>query len=81
MGVLLFYYFVYLKVNLNQEKAKNKSLGKFSPNFIFVAMSLDPIVLEKRWTDSECWPNNFFEKVNRGEDWIIYVQDALWPVH
>ena len=31
-------------------------------------MNLDPIVLEKRWNDGESWPNDFVEKVNRGED-------------
>ena len=45
MGILLFYYFVYLKVNLDLEK-KNQ-LGESSPNFIFAAVNLDPIVIEK----------------------------------
>ena len=35
-------------------------------------MNLGPIVIEKRWTDGESWPNDFVEKVNRGEDlrWV-----------
>ena len=43
-----------------------------SPNFIFTAVNLDPIVKEKRWTDDESWPNDFVEKVKRGEDlrWV-----------
>ena len=42
------------------------------PNFIFAVVNLDPIVLEKRWTDDESWPNDFVEKVNRDEDlrWV-----------
>ena len=44
--VLLFSHFVYLKVNLDLEKASQ--LGESSPTFIFVAVNLDPIVLEKR---------------------------------
>ena len=44
--VLLFYYFVYLKVNLDLEKTNQ--LGESSPNFIFAVVNLDPIVLEKR---------------------------------
>ena len=31
-------------------------------------MNLDPIILEKRWIDGESWPNDFIEKMNRGED-------------
>ena len=40
-------------------------LGESSPNFIFTVMNLDPIVLKKRWTDGESWPNDFVEKVGR----------------
>ena len=47
INVLLFYYFVYLKVNLDLKKKTNQ-LGESSPNFISVAVNLDPIVLEKR---------------------------------
>ena len=47
-GILLFYYFVYLKVNLDLEKTNQ--LGESSPNFIFVAVNIDPIVIEKRST-------------------------------
>ena len=61
--VLLFYYFVYLKVNLDLEKTRY--LGESSPNFIFAAVYLDPIVLEKRWTDGESSPNVFIEKGER----------------
>ena len=62
---------LYLKLNLDLEK-KNQ-LGESSPNFIFTAVNLDPIVIEKRWTDGESWPNDFVEKVNRGEDlrWVV----------
>ena len=68
-----FYCFIilfYLKVNLDLEKTNQ--LGKSSPIFIFTAVNLDPIVIEKRWTDGESWPNYFDEKVNRGEDlrWV-----------
>ena len=74
-GVLLFYYFVYLKVNLDVEKINQ--FGESSPNFIFAAVNLDLIVIEKRCTDSESAPNNFVEKVNRGEDLRWVIQDAL----
>ena len=65
-----FYYFVYLKVNLDLEWINQ--LGESSPNFIFAVVNLDPIVSEKRWTDGEYWPNDFVGKVNRGEDlrWV-----------
>ena len=43
--VLLFYYFIYLKVNFDLEK---KSACESSPTFIFAAVNLDPIVLEER---------------------------------
>ena len=35
-------------------------------------VNLDPIGIEKRWTDGESWPNDFVEKVYRGEDlrWV-----------
>ena len=68
--VLLFYYFLCLKVNLDLEKTNQ--LGESSLNFIFAVVNLDPIILEKRWIDGESWPNNFVEKVNRGEDlrWV-----------
>ena len=68
--VLLFYYFLCLKVNLDKEKTKQ--LGESLPNFIFAVVNLDPIILEKRWIDGESWPNDFVEKVNRGEDfrWV-----------
>ena len=38
-----YFYFVNLKVNLELEKTNQ--LGESSPNFIFVAMTLDPIVI------------------------------------
>ena len=68
--VLLFYYFLYFKVNLDLEKTKQ--LGESSPNFIFAVVNLDPIIFEMRWIDGESWPNDFDEKVNRGEDlrWV-----------
>ena len=68
--VLLFYCFLCLKANLNLEKTNQ--LGESSTNFIFAVVNLDPIILEKRWIDGESWPNDFVEKVNRGEDlrWV-----------
>ena len=68
--VLLFYYFLYFKVNLDLEKTNQ--LGESSPNFIFAVVNLDPIILETRWIDGESWPNDFVEKVNRDEDlrWV-----------
>ena len=68
--VLLFYYFLCLKANLNLEKPNQ--LGESSPYFIFAVVNLDPNILEKRWIGGESWPNNFVEKVNRGEDlmWV-----------
>ena len=69
-GVLLFYHFVYLKENFDLEKTNQ--LGESSPNFIFAAVNLDLIIIEKRWTDGESWDNDFVEKVIRGEDlrWV-----------
>ena len=64
--VFLFYYFPCLKTNLDLEKTNQ--LGESSPNFIFAVVNLDPIILKKRWIDDEFWPNNFVEKVKRGED-------------
>ena len=43
---LLFYYFAYLKVNLDLEETNQ--LGESSPNFIFTTVNLDPIVLWKK---------------------------------
>ena len=51
MCILLFYYFLYLKVNLDLEKTNQ--LGESSPNFIFAVVNLDPIILEERRTDGE----------------------------
>ena len=51
MGNLLFYYFVYLKVNLDPEKTN--MFGESLPNLMFAAVNLDPIVIEKKWTDGE----------------------------
>ena len=67
---LLFYYFLYFKVNLDLEKTNQ--LGESSPNFIFAVVNFDPIIFEKRWIDGESWPNDFVEKVNRSEDlrWV-----------
>ena len=67
---LLFYYFLCLKANLDLEKTNQ--LGESSPNFIFSVVNLDLIILEKRWIDGESWPDDFDEKVNRGEDlrWV-----------
>ena len=46
---------------------KKNQFGESSPNLIFVAVNLDPIVKEKKRTDGESWPNVNVEKVNRGE--------------
>ena len=74
--VLLLYYFLCLKANLDLEKTNQ--LGESSPNFIFAMVNLDLIILEKRWIDGESWPNDFVEKVNRGEDlrWV----GSRWPL-
>ena len=45
----------------------NNQHSESSLNFIFEVVNLDPIVLEKRWTDDESWPNDFDEKMNRGD--------------
>ena len=70
MCFLFFYYFVYFKVNLDLKWINQ--LDKSSLNFIFAVVNLDPIVLENRWTAGESWPDDFIEKVNRGEDlrWV-----------
>ena len=62
----MFYYFIYLKVNL--DLGRINQIGKYSPNFIFKTVNLYQIVLEKRWTDRESWPDNFDEKMSRGEE-------------
>ena len=74
--VLLFYYFLCLKANLDLEKTNQ--LGESSPNFIFAVVNLDLIILEKRWIDGESWPNDFVEKVNRGEDLRWVGSRSLW---
>ena len=60
---------------------KTNQFGESSPNFIFAVVNLDLIILEMRWINGESWPNDFDEKVNRGEDLRWVVQDALWRVH
>ena len=57
---------------MNLDLENTNQLGESSPNFIFAVVNLDPIILEKRWIDGESWPNDFVEKVNRGEDlrWV-----------
>ena len=68
--ILLFNYFLCFKVNLGLEKTNQ--LDESLPNFIFGVLNLDPNLLEKRWIDGVSWPNDFVEKVNRGEDlrWV-----------
>ena len=68
--VLSFYYFLYLEVNLDLEK--NKSAWWIFTQLYFALVNLDPTILEKKSIDGESWPNNFVEKVNRGEDvrWV-----------
>ena len=58
------------KVNFDLEKTNQP--GESSPNFIFAAVNPDPTILEMRWIDGESWPNDFDQKVNRGEDlrWV-----------
>ena len=53
-------------------RKKQINLVNFHPTLFFAAVNLDPIVKEKGWTDGESWPNDFVEKVNRGEDlrWV-----------
>ena len=68
-----FIIFFILKWILTLKKTKKaNNLGESSPNFIFAVVNLDPIILENRWIDGESWPNDFVEKVNRGEDlrWV-----------
>ena len=57
-GLLLFYYFLSVKVILDLEKKTNQ-LGESSPNLIFAAVNLEPTVMEKMWTDGESWPKDF----------------------
>ena len=66
------YSFIILLFESESLPKKINHLGESSPNFIFAGVNLDPIVFEKRWTDGESWPNDFVEKVNRGEDlrWV-----------
>ena len=62
-------FFVWKRI-LTQKKINQ--VGESSPNFIFAVVNLDLIILEKRWIDGVSWPNDFVEKVNRGEDlrWV-----------
>ena len=46
MCVLLFYYFLYLKVKLDLEKTNH--FGESAPNFIFAVVNPDPVILEKK---------------------------------
>ena len=50
MCILLFCYFLYLKVNLDLEKTNQ--LGE-SSHFIFAELNLDPIILKKMWIAGE----------------------------
>ena len=77
--ILLFHYFLCLKANLDLEKTNQ--VGESSPKLYFRGVNLDPIILEKRWIDGESWPNNFVEKVNRGEDLRWVGSRFLWRVH
>ena len=67
--VLLFYYFLYFKVDLDLEQI---SLVNLHPTLFFAVVNLDPIIFEMRWINGESWPNDFDEKMNRGEDlrWV-----------
>ena len=84
-GVLLLYYFLYLKVNLDLEKTNQ--LGESSVNIVFAVVNLDPIVIKKKrkrkkkktWSDGESWPNDFVVKVNRGEELMRWV-DSRCPL-
>ena len=53
---------------MNLDLEKTNQLGESSSHFIFAAVNLDPIVIEEKWTISESRPNDFVEKVNRGEE-------------
>ena len=66
-GILLFYYFLYLKSD--SPRKKTNQFGESSSNFIFAAVNLDPIDTEKMWTDGESWPNDLVEKVNGVKTW------------
>ena len=61
---------------MNLNLGKTNQLGESSPNFFFfffyAVVNLDPTILEKRWINGVSWPNDFFEKVNRGENlrWV-----------
>ena len=63
---------------MNLDLKLMNQLGESLPNFICAVVNLDPIVLEKRWTDGESWPYDFVVKVNRGEDlrWV----GSRWPL-
>ena len=52
---------------MNFDLEKTNQLGESSPNFIFVVVYLDPIILEMRWIDGESWRNDFDEELNRRE--------------
>ena len=43
--VLMFYYFLCFKVNLDLENTNQ--LGESSPNFIFAVVNLDPIIWKR----------------------------------
>ena len=66
--ILLFYYFLWKWILTR----KNKSAWGIFTQLIFTVVNLDPIIFEKRWIDGESWPNDYVEKVNRGEDlrWV-----------
>ena len=48
---------------------KTNQLGESSPNFIFAVVNLDLIILEKRWTDGESWPNDFLKMWTEVKTW------------
>ena len=81
--ILLFYYFVYLKVNLDLEK--NKSAWWIFTQLYLCHGESWPNCYTKKWIDGESWPNDFAEKVNRGEElrwvgsrWHLMCALAMW---
>ena len=62
-------YLMQLSVKVNLDLEKTNQLGESSPNFIFVVVNLDPIILEMRWIDGESWPNDFVKRWTEVKTW------------
>ena len=52
----MFYYLIYLKMNFEVEK-KQINLLNLHPILVFAMANLYQIILEKRWSDGESWPD------------------------